>query len=326
MTRVIVPDILIDALGERVGEVLPGAEAVAIDARGVLAGDATGAVAMLRYFPNDRFPAAFKGERIDQLIDELPSLRLIQTHGTGVDGLLTPRLIASDAVLCNAAPLHTRPMAETVMALMLAAAKRIPFHVRNQLAHEWRRTAKDELHGSTVGIVGFGRIGSEVARLCAAFGMRVLGVRRSPASASAGAQRVVGVEGLDAVLAESDWVVLALPLTAATAGIIGRRQLEAMKAGACLINVARGDVVDEPALVERLASGKLAFACLDTFQVEPLPREHPLWSLPNVLVTPHNSASSPHMEERVVALFLDNLDRLAKGEPFINEVDKARVA
>lgn len=322
--RVIVPDFIEPSLAPRVRDTWPGCEVVGIDANGRLLGPADGAVALFRYFPNDRFAKAFKGERIDELIDALPSLRLVQSHSVGIDGLLTPRLAASNAVLCNAAPLHSNAMAETVLALMLAAAKRIPFHVRNQLREVWQRAAKLELRDSTVTVVGFGRIGAGAARLCAAFGMRVIGVRRTAmATSPPGIERVVGLDRLDEALAMADWVVLALPLDDATRGLFSAARLDRLKPSACLINVARGEVVDEEALVERLADGRIAFACLDVFRTEPLPAGHPLWRMTNVLITPHNSASSQHMEERVMALFLDNLGRLARAEPLLNVVDKA---
>lgn len=323
--RVIVPTEHMSALAPRMARAWPGAQAVGIDGDGVLHGDATGAVAMLRYFPYDRYAKVFGGERIAELVTALPTLRLLQLHSAGVDGLVTPAFVASGCVLCNAAPLHSGPMAEMVMALVLAAAKRLPFHVRHQVAHTWQRTAKLELAGSTAGIVGFGKIGSRVGQLCAAFGMRVLGMRQSAMSAPpAGIERVSGPEGLPALLAESDWVLLTLPLTASSRGLIGARELDTMRPSACLVNVARGEVVDQAALTARLVDGRLAYACLDTFVTEPLPAGDPLWGLPNVLVTPHNSASSQHMEPRVLELFIDNLGRLARGEPLLNLVDKHR--
>ena len=249
----------------------------------------------------------------------------MQSHGAGVDGLLSPELIASDAVLTNAAPIHAVPMAETVLALILAATKRLPEHARDQQRRTWRRLPKRELRGSTVGIVGLGRIGSEVGRLCAAFGARVLGVRRSPpAEPPPGVERVFGLDALDTLLGESDYLALTLALNPTSRGLIGARELALLKDDAVLVNVARCDVLDEAALIAGLRIGRPAFACLDTFQTEPLPPDSPLYDLPNVLITPHNSASSPHMEERVIALFLDNLGRLVRGEPLLNVVDKQR--
>jgi phosphoglycerate dehydrogenase-like enzyme len=215
-------------------------------------------------------------------------------------------------------------MAEMVMALVLAATKRLPEHAFDQRARRWGRRPKRELRGSTVGIVGLGRIGTEVARLCAAFGARVLGLRRAPTEPPPGVERVVGSDGLGELLAESDYVVLTLALNPTSRRLIGRRELELMKPSAILVNVARGDIVDEPELVGALRERRIAYACLDTFQQEPLPADSPLYDLPNVFITPHNSASSPHMEERVIALFLDNLGRLVRGEALLNVVDKRR--
>lgn len=323
--KVIVPDFLVERLGPAVRGVGSGATVVGIDAEGRTSEDPTGAIGLLRYFPNDRVIGAFGGRRIAELLREAPTLRWVQSHGAGVDGLLTPNLIASDMTLTNAAPIHAVPMAETVMALILAATKRLPEHARDQQRRTWHRLPKRELRGSTVGIVGIGRIGSEVGRLCAAFGARVLGLRRNPpAEPPPGVERVVGLDGLDGLLRESDYVVLTLALNPTSLGLLGARELALLKDDAVLVNVARGDVVDESALIEGLRAGRPAFACLDTFQTEPLPPDSPLYDLPNVLITPHNSASSPHMEERVIALFLDNLGRLMRGEPLLNMVDKQR--
>jgi phosphoglycerate dehydrogenase-like enzyme len=323
--NVIVPDFLLDRLRHPVGGVVPGARVIGISAEGTLTDSAAGAVALLRYFPNDRVIGAFGAARIAELRREVPELRWVQSHGVGVDGLLNEELIESDLILTNGATLHTVPMAETVMALMLAATKRLPEHVVDQQARQWRRLPKRELRGSTVGIVGMGRIGSEVARLCAAFGARVVGLRRAPeATPPPGVERMYGPDGLGALLAESDYVVLTLSLNPTSRGLLGAKEIAAMQPTSVLINVARGDVIDESALIAALREDRLAYACLDTFQKEPLPPDSPLYDLPNVLITPHNSASSPHMEERVIELFLDNLGRLARREELLNVVDKRR--
>jgi phosphoglycerate dehydrogenase-like enzyme len=323
--NVIVPDFLMDSLRPSIGQVVPGARVIGIGADGTLTDSAAGAVALLRYFPNDRVIGAFGAARIAELRREEPTLRWVQSHGVGVDGLLNEELIESDLILTNGATLHTVPMAETVMALMLAAARRLPEHVVDQQARQWRRLPKRELRGSTVGIVGMGRIGTEVARLCAAFGARVIGLRRtSSATPPPGVARMYGPDGLRPLLAESEYVVLTLSLNPTSRGLLGADEIAAMQPTAILINVARGDVIDEPALIAALRDGRLAYACLDTFQQEPLPADSPLYDLPNVLITPHNSASSPHMEERVIELFLENLGRLVRGEALVNVVDKRR--
>jgi phosphoglycerate dehydrogenase-like enzyme len=323
--KVIVPDFLVDRLTPEIARVMPAARTVGISAEGALTETPTGAIGILRYFPNDRVIGAFGAAVIARLLREAPTLRWLQSHGVGVDGLLNEEIVNSHMILCNGASLHTVPMAETTMALILAATKRLPEHAFDQQGRRWVRLAKRELRGSTVGIVGMGRIGAEVGRLCAAFGARVLGLRRSPpAGPPAGVERVLGLDGLDQLLSESDYVILTLALNSTSRGLIGRRELDLMKPSAILVNVARGDVVDEAALIDALRERPDAYACLDTFKTEPLPTDSPLYGLPNVFITPHNSASSPHMEERVIELFLDNLGRLARNEPLLNVVDKRR--
>jgi phosphoglycerate dehydrogenase-like enzyme len=322
---VIVPDFLLERLTPEIARIMPGARTIGISAEGVLSEPPTGAIGILRYFPNDRVIGAFGAEVIGRLLREAPTLRWLQSHGVGVDGLLNEEIINSDLILCNGASLHTVPMAETTMALILAATKRLPEHAIDQQARRWVRLAKRELHGSTVGIIGMGRIGAEVGRLCAAFGARVLGLRRSPpAEPPPGVERVFSADGLHQLLSESDYVILALALNSTSRGLIGRREIGLMKPTAILVNVARGDVVDESALTVALRERQIAYACLDTFQTEPLPADSLLYDLPNVFITPHNSASSPHMETRVIDLFLDNLGRLSRNEPLLNVVDKRR--
>lgn len=322
---VAVPDFLVDRLAPEIEKAAPGARTIGITADGALSESPEGLVAILRCFPNDRVRKAFGAPVIARLLREAPTLRWFQSHGVGVDGLLNAEIVASDVILTNGASLHTVPMAETVMALILAATKRLPEHAFDQQARRWRRLPKRELRGSTVGVVGLGRIGTEVGRLCAAFGARVIGLRRSPPDVlPPGVAQVVGLDELPALLAASDYVVLTLALNPTSVGLIGRRELGQMKRTAILVNVARGDVIDEAALIDALRARQVAYACLDTFQTEPLPTDSPLYDLPNVFVTPHNSASSPHMEERVIELFLENLGRLVRGENLLNVVDKRR--
>ena len=327
--KVIVPDFLLERLTPEIARIMPGAQAVTITAKGTMQESPAGAVAVFRYFPAKQAPTAFGAPVIARLLREAPSIRWFQTHGVGVDKLLNDEVIASDLILTNGASLHTVPMAEMGMSLILAATKRLPEHAFDQQRRQWVRLAKRELRGSTVGIIGMGRIGAEVGRMCAAFGARVLGLRRSASGEPPpGVERVFSIEdgpgGLDQVLSESDYVLLALALNPTSKGLLGRRELHLMKPTAVLVNISRGDVVDEAALIDILRARPEAYACLDTFQTEPLPTDSPLYDLPNVFITPHNSASSPHMEERVIALFLDNLGRFARGEPLLNVVDKRR--
>jgi len=262
--------------------------------------------------------------RSDRLPARAPRLRWIQFSSSGVAGFVDSMgLRESDVVVTNAAGLHARPLAEFVLLAMLYFAKRMPRVVGDQRAHRWARFALDTLPGKTLGVVGLGRVGEEVRRLARAVGVRVVATRRT-----AGPDRDDGdtypPAGLRRLLAESDYVALTLPLTPATTGLIGEAELAAMKPGAVLINVARGPVVDEAALVRALRDGRLGGAALDVFQVEPLPDASPLWDLPNVLVTPHSMSTALDENERMVELFCDNLRRYLAGEALVNVFDRAR--
>lgn len=322
---VIIPNFLMERLTPEVARVLPGARTLSMSADGSMTDSPAGAVVVFRYFPARQAPTAFGAPVIARLLREAPTIRWFQTHGVGVDKLLNEDVVNSDLILTNGAALHTVPMAEMAMSLILAATKRLPEHAVDQQARRWVRLAKRELRGSTVGIIGMGRIGEEIGRMCAAFGARVLGLRRSPtAEPPTGVERVFGPDGLDQLLTESDYVILTLALNSTSKGLLGRREIGLMKPTAVLVNISRGDVVDEAALIDALRERPDAYACLDTFQTEPLPASSPLYDLPNVFITPHNSASSPHMEERVIELFLDNLGRFARGEELVSVVDKRR--
>lgn len=259
-----------------------------------------------------------------QAILELPTLRWVQTISAGVDAAVIAALRDRDVVLTNASGIFDRPIAETVLTYILMALKRMPEYAALQRERRWRKLAHREAGGLTVGIVGLGSIGSEVARLCRALGMRVVALRRHPDRGAAPVDALWPPERLDDLLAEADFVVLAVPLTPETEGLIGAAQLRRMRPEAWLINIARGAIVDEPALIQALQEGWIAGAALDVFATEPLPPESPLWSLPNVILTPHQSWSTPHLQEREAALFLDNLRRYLNGEPLLNVVDKQR--
>jgi phosphoglycerate dehydrogenase-like enzyme len=198
--------------------------------------------------------------------------------------------------------------------MLLRHARRLPEFEANQREHAWQRVECDELTGKTLVVVGVGGIGREVARLASAFGMRVLGVRRSPGP-EPHVEALYPPERLAEVLPQADYLVLACPLTRETRGLINAERLALLTPDAYLVNIARGGVVVEAALIEALRAGRLAGAALDVFEQEPLPPESPLWSLPNVIVTPHNSAASPRTLDRGAAIFLDNLRRFAANEP-----------
>jgi phosphoglycerate dehydrogenase-like enzyme len=209
-----------------------------------------------------------------------------------------------------------------VVAMMLCRTKRIDEWREQQRRREWMQLSPGELTGQTVGIIGTGAIGGEVARLAKAFRMQTIGMRRSE-KRTPHIDEQVTPRRLPHLLKQSDFVVLACPLTKETEGLIGERELRAMKPTATLINVARGRVVDEAALIRALDERWIAAACLDVFTVEPLPETSPLWAMPNVIVTPHNSGPSPLNMGRAMAIFLDNLDRFAHGRKMRNLVLKA---
>jgi phosphoglycerate dehydrogenase-like enzyme len=256
-------------------------------------------------------------------------LRWIHCTAASVTGVLFPELVESDVVISNARGLHGDAMAEHALGLMLAFTRKL-HHARDaQRAREWAQVAQwtespafGSLAGSTLGIVGLGAIGSSLAVRARALGMRVLAVRKHPAADPAPADEQWDVARLPELLAASDWLALVAPLTAETKGMIGARELSQMKPGARLVNLGRGALVDEPALIEALRSGRLAGAALDVFAEEPLPATSPLYDMREVLVTPHTSGLGPRYWERAMQQFTDNLRRWLAGEPLRNVVDK----
>jgi phosphoglycerate dehydrogenase-like enzyme len=203
---------------------------------------------------------------------------------------------------------------------VFGAAKQLHLYRDQQTRREWKDQDHHELRGETVVVFGAGSIGAEVVRLASAIGLRTIAVRRTGGPVL-GASRVVTPDKLAAVASEADYLVIAAPLTPATRGAVSREVLAAMKPSAWIINIARGAIVDEPALIDALAAGKLGGAALDTFAKEPLPADSPLWAMPNVVITPHTSNSSPKVRERTLTLFVENVRRYKAGEPLLNRVD-----
>jgi phosphoglycerate dehydrogenase-like enzyme len=255
-----------------------------------------------------------------------PRLKWIQLTSAGADRLLNSGFIEEGVTVTTASGLHATPIGEFVVASMLMFAKGAPIYMRSQARHEWARFAPRELYGKTVGIVGFGHIGEEVGRLSKAFGCRVIATRRSAAERepSPNADELLPSSELPYLLRESDFVVLSMPLTPHTRGMIGRAELHAMKASAVLVNIARGPVVVEAELVAALREGRIAGAALDVFEQEPLQADSPLWDLENVIVSPHISGGTEIYNQRVVEIFARNLQRYLAGEPLENVVDPAR--
>lgn len=254
-----------------------------------------------------------------------PRVRWVQATSAGIGQLLRRTgLDRTDIIFTTASGVHAVPLAEFAALAMLYFAKRLPFLLSQQRGHRWERFAGGELRGSTVAIVGLGKIGLEVARISRALGLRVIGTRRDSGADHPEVDAQRPIADLRTLLGEADYVVLALPHTAETEGLVGAAELAAMRPGAVLVNVARGKVVDEAALVEALRSGRLGGAALDVFAQEPLPPESPLWDLPNVLVSPHSASTADSENAKLSELFCNNLRRYLEGHPLINVYDRER--
>jgi len=271
-----------------------------------------------------------------------PRLRWIQLHSAGADHLLDHPILHTSVAITTTSGIHATPIAEYVFASILAHRWQVPRWTHCQREREWpagrwNLYARPELRGSTLGIVGYGSIGREVGRLGRAFGMRVFALRRSAGRAEEGyavdytgdlegaiPDRFYPPEALHEMLAECDYAVIALPLTSATFHVIGEAELRVMKPSAYLVNIARGAIVDEAALIRALQEGWIGGGGLDVFEQEPLPTASPLWDLDHVLISPHVAGFSPRYDERAAALFAQNLARYLAGELLLNLVDKAR--
>jgi len=312
---------------EAIRAAAPGARIVTIGFDGHADGPMDDVEAMLR----GRLPA----ETFDRILYRAPSLRWVHSATAGVERVLTPSSRSRGLVITNARGVFSRPIAEYVMLMILAVSRRLPELIELQAERTWQPLEARELRDVTIGIVGLGSIGRGVGALGTAFGCRVMATRRRPEAGShavdgAGDEpflgslmldRVLPPERLPELLAESDFVVLAAPLTPDTHGLISDEAIAQMKPGAWIINVARGELIDERALARALQDGRLGGAVLDTFREEPLPPTSTLYDLPNVILTPHTSWSSTRVLDRSVDLFCENLRRFADGRSLVNVVD-----
>lgn len=317
----LLPEGVYDELSASVRSLAPQFSCLPYREEGDLPAGAGGAVAVLRWVA---------GKRFSSLIGEdAPHVRWLHTASAGVDHVLTPpvrqRCEQGTLVLTDSGPAFGIAIGEFVLAWMLSVSHRLTdLHVQKQ-ARVWKSLQQEELYGQTAGIIGLGPIGQGIAERCRAIGMRTLGLRRRPEPVSSVDETLTGQDGLNRLLRESDWVIVAAALTGETRHLIGQSELALMKPTARLVNIARGGLVDEPALVAALRSGSLAGACLDVFATEPLPQDSPLWDLPQVHIAPHNSSGwAEGLRERQKRLFLENVARFAAGEPLAGAVDIAR--
>lgn len=265
-------------------------------------------------------------------IKNAAGLRWIHSPAAAVHQLMYPELVESDIVVTNAREVHGPVVAEHVIALILALAKKLPQAVRLQQEHAWGQAVLwndlprvREIAGATLGLVGVGSIGREVAKRAAALGMLVMAIREHPKKGSPeGVQKVFGPAQLEEFLALPDYVVLAAPVTPSTTSLMNAERLARMKPEACLINVGRGPLVDEAALVNALREHRLAGAALDVFPREPLPPDSPLWEAENLLITPHTAALTEKLWSRHYDVIRENLRRYLAGEPLRAVVDKRK--
>jgi phosphoglycerate dehydrogenase-like enzyme len=264
-----------------------------------------------------------------EVVKKAKKLKWIQSPFVGVDPILIDEVKKRDIIVTCARGIHYSQASDHVFALILAFARKLPELIEDQKNKVWKVRHPipfhplDELKGKTLGVIGVGSTGQEVARKGKCFGMRVIGIKRTPDRMKY-VDEVYGVDKLDYVLKESDYVVLCVPFTPETENLIGESELKKMKKTAYLINIARGEVVDEVALVKAIKYGWIAGAALDVVRTEPLLENSELWDLDNVIITPHVAGSTPYYWDRAIDVFVENLTRFLKGKRLINIVDKEK--
>lgn len=264
-------------------------------------------------------------ERLAWAVRSAPGLRFVQATAAGAGQQVRRAELTADELervaISSASGVHAVPLAEWSIFGLLAFTKQLPRLRRDAVERRWEHYPLDELRGKTLLVVGVGAIGLEVARLASAFGMRIVGVKRQRGEALPHVDAVHPPEQLRELVGGAHAIVVTLPLTNETRGLIDRETIGRMRDGAIFVNVGRGKVVDEEALIEALRSGKLAGAALDVTAKEPLPPESPLWEMENVIISPHTAALSWHENERIVELFAENLRRYLSGEDLLSRVD-----
>jgi len=266
-----------------------------------------------------------------EMFSAAKKLKWIQINYAGVESFLYPEVVQSDVIITNAKGVNAIPVAEHAIGLMFCLNRKLHLFIRNQVERKWKTSdlellpQMNELSGKTLGIVGIGTIGGEIAKRAKCLGMKVIATRRNPSAPTPDhVDKLVSPENLETLFAESDFVVLQLPLTAKTEGVIGEKELRSMKPTAYLINTSRGNVVQEDKLIQALKEGWIAGAALDTFAQEPLPKSSPLWDMENVIITPHVAGLTPYYLDRLIDIFCENLKRFLNKQELVNVVDKTR--
>ena len=263
----------------------------------------------------------------DDLPDLAPNLKWIQATSAGI-GQFVKRLGYAEKtnwIFTTASGTHARPLAEFALMAMLMFAKNYEYLASEKEKHHWQRYCATELAGKTLAIIGLGNIGQEIARLAKAFDMRVIGNRRNPEIPVDYVDQLYTHNDLPPLLEQANFLVLATPHTPETEGIIGKAEIAKLPSGAIIINVARGVVIDEPAMIEALQQRHLGGAALDVFTVEPLPPDSPLWDMPNVIISPHSASTAETENAKITRIFCDNLKHFLAEQPLINHLDVDRL-
>jgi phosphoglycerate dehydrogenase-like enzyme len=301
---------------ERIRSAAPGARLVMVSREGLADGPMDDVEVLLRGW--------LSSEAFDRVLARAPRLAWVHSASAGVERVLTPMARERRLVITNARGVFSDPIAEYVVMMILAVSRRLPQLLELQRERTWQPLEGTEMRDVTIGVVGLGSIGRAVAERAAAFGCRVIATRRQAAAsgdAPEGVEVIGGPEALPGLLGRADFIVLAAPLTPATENLIDGRALAGVKPGAWLINVARGGLIDDRALLRALRDGPLGGAVLDTFREEPLPPSSPFYDVPNAIITPQTAWSSGRVLDRSVELFCANLSRWTAGEPLENVVD-----
>ena len=292
-----------DDLVEAIADRLPDADLVAThDEAATRAAVRDAAVLVTSHLPDD-------------LLDLADRLEWVHAVSSGVDGFGVDRLEDDGVVLTNSSGVHAEPIGEQVLGYLLLFERQIVKGIAQQRHRTWERYGAREFRDRTVGLVGVGAVGTRVAEFCEAIGATVLGVKRDPSECPDAVDEVFGPPDLDDVLERADYLVLACPLTDETRELVDADALARLPEWAVLVNVARGEIVDEPALIEALQSGEIRGAALDVVAEEPLPEDSPLWGMENVVITPHVAGSTPHYWERCADIFAENYRQFVDGEP-----------